>query len=266
MASSTLASLFEGGVFAALPRRRWEWTRGAENSLGLAYARQLPPRRAPRAYGKQHPCLPQRGRCLRGSAAQTVGADKGRRELPQSRLRSTAPFVRAPRAVTEDAEGLWQAAPLPPSKREVSARLCRADGGSGQRAPRNKKGTPAQPHGGEFAKLVFSCVSGRVPPRIRRCHAVDGAPLACKRSDATGCIISQACRFPFNKGATGLHAIALRSSGHVLRVPEWVWRGRGDFSTPRCVCGLRPMQQAYDAANDQKSIISPPLGWNCTLV
>ena len=184
-AYSTLASLFEGGVCAAPPRRRWEWTRGAENSLSLAYARQLPPRRAPKA--------------------MTAVAEK-------------------------------------------------------------QKGTPAQPHGGEFAKLVFSCVSGRVPPRIRRCHAVDGAPLACKRSDATGCIISQACRFPFNKGATGLHAIALRSSGHVLRVPKWVWRGRGDFSTPRCVCGLRPMQQAYDAANDQKSIISPPLGWNCTLV
>ncbi len=102
-AYSTLASLFEGGVFAASPRRRWEWTRDAENSLSLAYARQLPLRRAPRTM-EQYPCLPLRGRCLRDAVAQTVGVDKGRRELPQSRLRSPAPFVRAPRAVTEGAE------------------------------------------------------------------------------------------------------------------------------------------------------------------
>ena len=58
------------------------------------------------------------------------------------------------------------------------------------------------------------------------------------RSDATGCVLPQSCRFPFRAGATGPHALAFRSSEHVLRLPKELWRRGEIISTPLIYVGL----------------------------
>ena len=57
-------------------------------------------------------------------------------------------------------------------------------------------------------------------PSDRRPHSGARRAPASLRSDATGCILPQSCRFPFRSGATGPHAVAFRSSEHVLRLTK----------------------------------------------